>query len=77
MLHGLCTRVYFAIYAYMLGTYAYIKPCKYIYRLYIYIYIFYVYLFVFVHYICCIYANGCKLLQMHAPLHINYWVVHI
>ena len=39
--------------------------------IYIYIYVFYVYLFVFVHYVCCICANECKLVQMHALLHIN------
>ena len=38
MLHGLCARVYFAIYAYMQGIHAYIEPGKHIYRSYIYMF---------------------------------------
>ena len=45
------------------------EHCKHIYRSYRYVSR--VYLFVFMHYVCCIYANECKLVQMHAPLHIN------
>ena len=73
---ALCARVYIAIYAYMQGIHAYIEPCKCIYRpyIYIYIYIFHVYLFVFMLFVCCICANGYKLVQMHALLHINYTV---
>ena len=37
----------------------------------IYIYIFHVYMFLFVNFVCCICANGCKLVQMHASLHIT------
>ena len=29
------------------------------------------YLFIFMHYGCCICANECKLVQMHASLHIK------
>ena len=62
----------YAIYAYMQSIYAYIKPFKNIYIGYMYIYMyFHVYLFVFMHFVCCICANGCKLVQMHALLHIN------
>ena len=59
---------FITIYAYMQGIYAYMERCKHIYRPYIYV--FYVF-FVFVYYACCIRANGCKLVQMHALLHIN------
>ena len=69
VLCGLCARVYIAIYAYIQGIYAYIEPWKYIYRSYIYVC--HVCLFPFMYYVCCIYANGYKLVQMHAPLHIN------
>ena len=69
MQHRLCARVYITIYAYMQGIYAYIEHCKHIYRSYIYI--LHVFLFVFIHYICCICANGCNFVQMHASLHIN------
>ena len=68
MLSGLCTRVYIAIYAYIQVIYAYMELGKHIYGLYIYV--FHVFLFFFMHYMCCICANGCKLLQMHALLHI-------
>ena len=69
MLHGLYARVYIAMYTYMQGIYAYTEPRKHMYRSYIYV--FYVYLFVFVHYVCCIFANECKLVQTHASLHIT------
>ena len=69
ILRGLCARVYIAIYAYMQSIYAYMEPLKRIYRLYIYV--FHVFLFVFVRYICYICENKCKLMQMHALLHIN------
>ena len=70
MLRRLCARVYFVIYAHIQGLYAYMEPGKYIYRSCIYV--FYVYLFVFVYFSCYICANGCKLVQMHASLHINW-----
>ena len=60
----------------------YISPFMYTYREYMYIwslsniYIGHIYMlarffFVFMHFLCGIYANVCKGVQIHAPLHIT------
>ena len=59
-----------AIYACLWSIYAYCKPCKHIYMTYIYVC--HVCLYVFMPFACYMCANGCKLVQMYAPLHINY-----
>ena len=72
MQHRLCTRVYIAIYVYMQVIHAYMEPSKHIYGSYIYDpYICFPCLFVFMNFVCCIYENGCKWVQIHALLHIN------
>ena len=58
-----------AIYACLWSIYAYCKPCKHIYMTYIYVC--HVCLYVFMPFACYMCANGCKLVQMYAPLHIN------
>ena len=58
-----------AIYACLWGIYAYCKPCKHIYMAYIYVC--HVCLYAFMPFACYMCANGCKLVQMYAPLHIN------
>ena len=58
MQRGLCSRVYIAIYEYIQGIYAYIEPCKHIYRSYIYVFA------MFICLLLCILCAVC--VQMYA-----------